>query len=169
MKRIRTIPLFFAFSIVLVSFQTNSEENHEATQKQIVAVFNAEHFVQNSCADISTMQSFKGDATTIYFQNETGKNLRIYWINYSGDRVVYQDSLEPGKGRMQHTFLTHPWYIVTADEKEECITIVTALRPAVRDTVYFRWQFPQSRRLPGRGERLIRRLLKTFLPTRFIN
>ncbi len=130
----------FALGFAFLSCQKEEDEQPPAADKKIVAVFQTAQFAANTCAELPGLRSFSGPATTVYFKNEADKNLRIYWINQSGAKVVYQQSLEPGSGRLQPTFLTHPWYIVTADEAEECISIVTALRPAVTDTVYFRLQ-----------------------------
>ena len=73
-------------------------------------------------------------STNVYFSNESNKAIKIYWIQGSGNIVIYNDDVKPGEGHNQQTFLTHPWYITTTDEK--CVTIVTALRPSQNDTVH---------------------------------
>ncbi len=130
--------LFLLLALGLSLSACKKDDTDNPQQKEIIAVFNAAQFVQNPCGDAANMKSSSGAATTVYFKNETDAALRIYWINQLGALTLYENNLKAGEGRKQPTYLTHPWYIATADTAEQCITIVTALRPAVTDTVYFR-------------------------------
>lgn len=106
-------------------------------EKSIHAVYSNGHFVENSCSELVGMKSPTGTPSThVYFKNETDETLKIYWVNLSGGLTLYQESMGPNEAHLQQTFLQHPWYITTASE--ECVTIVTALRPATTDTVRFR-------------------------------
>lgn len=136
--RIKALFLLLALGMSLSACKKDDTDNPQ--QKEIIAVFNAAQFVHNPCGDAANMKSSSGAATTVYFKNETDASLRIYWINQLGTLTLYENNLKAGEGRKQPTYLTHPWYIATADTAEQCITIVTALRPAVTDTVYFRMQ-----------------------------
>jgi len=93
--------------------------------------------MENTCAEADDLISPNGiPATSIHFKNETSKTLKIYWINTSGGLTLYHEDIVPEEGKTQATYLEHPWYITTADE--ECVTVLTALRPSVTDTVIFR-------------------------------
>jgi len=128
--------LLLAFGLSLSACKKDDETGPQ--QNEIIAVFDAAQFAQNPCQDAAIMKSASGPATTVYFKNETDVALHIYWINQLGTLTLYENSLKAGDGRRQPTYLTHPWYIVTADTTEQCTTLVTALRAAVTDTVYFK-------------------------------
>jgi hypothetical protein len=134
----KTQALFLILAIGLGLSACKKDDDTSPLQNEIIAVFDAAQFAQNPCQDATIMKSASGPATTVYFKNETDVALRIYWINQLGTLTLYENNLKAGEGRKQPTYLTHPWYIVTADTTEQCITIVTALRPAVTDTVYFK-------------------------------
>jgi C-terminal processing protease CtpA/Prc len=51
--------------------------------------------------------------TAITFLNGSGQVRRVYWLDYSGERVFYRE-LQPGESYEQQTFLTHPWLITDA-------------------------------------------------------
>jgi hypothetical protein len=53
--------------------------------------------------------------TFIKFVNKSGKTIKVYWLDYDGDRKLYQ-TLENGESYEQQTFLTHPWLVT--DEKD---------------------------------------------------
>ena len=103
----------------------------------LAAIYDSAQFVRNDCADLSTLSSPSGGVlpTNIHFKNETGESIRINWVNFTGGLTVYKDNLQTGSGHTQQTFLQHPWYIETTGS--ECITIITALRAGVTDTVTF--------------------------------
>ncbi len=49
-------------------------------------------------------------ATTITFVNKSGEPVRIYWLDFNGDRVLY-GKLGSEDALTLATFLTHPWLI----------------------------------------------------------
>jgi hypothetical protein len=51
--------------------------------------------------------------TKIFFVNAHGAPVLVYWIDYTGERVLYQ-KLPPGARYVQPTYVTHPWVITTA-------------------------------------------------------
>lgn len=53
--------------------------------------------------------------TTIVFNNRTSKVYRLFWLDTHGQRKPYGE-LHPAEKRGQHTFATHPWVIVNADD-----------------------------------------------------
>lgn len=120
---------------LIIAFAFSSCKKEE--ENGVHAVFQSGQFVQNTCDEADELNSPNGtQATSIFFKNESSVALKIYWVNFSGGLTIYHDNVVPGQSKLQHTFLQHPWYITTADE--ECITVLTALRPAVTDTVVFR-------------------------------
>jgi len=56
----------------------------------------------------------------VKFENNTYDNVRIYWINQSGNRVFYK-AVAPSEAYAQDTFLTHPW--VATDSQNRCLGI----------------------------------------------
>jgi len=59
-------------------------------------------------------------ATSVQFINETGQTVLVYWLNYSGARVLYK-TLGPSQSYLQQTYVTHPW--VAADTAGTCVAI----------------------------------------------
>ena len=58
--------------------------------------------------------STSGDTpASITFNNLTGSAVDVYWINYSGDRVLYQ-TLAAYSSYIQGTYITHPWVVALA-------------------------------------------------------
>ncbi len=58
------------------------------------------------------LQSTTNDLTqaTLNFTNSLASAVDLFWINYAGKPVLY-DQLEPGGVSMRPTFITHPWVI----------------------------------------------------------
>jgi hypothetical protein len=46
----------------------------------------------------------------IKFVNKTTHPVRIYWLDFAGNRVLY-NSLLPGQAYVQNTFIGHPWLV----------------------------------------------------------
>lgn len=55
-------------------------------------------------------------ATEVTFDNKSGQTVKIYWLDYSGNRKLYQ-VLENGQIYTQKTFVTHPWLITGEDDR----------------------------------------------------
>ncbi|MFZ9681425.1 MAG: hypothetical protein ACO3CL_08410 [Bacteroidia bacterium] len=54
--------------------------------------------------------------TEVIFENRSGQTVRIYWLDYSGNRKLYR-TLENGQKHAQKTFVTHPWLITGEDDR----------------------------------------------------
>ncbi len=81
-----------------------------------------------SCRDESSLRSVQGNVhTTMKFVNRTNKEIRSYWLDYSGRRVFYK-AIAPNGNYTQPTFQTHPWVIT--DQRDNCINIVVSNRPS---------------------------------------
>lgn len=65
-------------------------------------------------AELAGIKSIIGAATKITFVNGSAQAIRIYWIDYNGNRVLYQ-TLSPGEEYGLNTFLHHPWVITDED------------------------------------------------------
>jgi hypothetical protein len=61
--------------------------------------------------------------TKIRIVNESPIILKIYWLNYQGERV-FTANIAPGESFFQLTFATHPWLLT--DVQERGISIYTA-------------------------------------------
>jgi len=53
-------------------------------------------------------------ATSIVFKNSSNIDVKVYWINFNGEKTLYHE-LRPGQSVKQETFYTHPW-LVTDDQ-----------------------------------------------------
>lgn len=51
-------------------------------------------------------------ATSVRFINHSGSHVKVLWLNYQGEQVLYS-TLEPSNGYYDvNTFVTHPWVAV---------------------------------------------------------
>lgn len=68
------------------------------------------------------------DSTGIAIVNRGDNPVRIYWLNFQGQRILYTKSLAPGVQHSQRTFVGHNWLVTTL--ADECIAIFgTATQP----------------------------------------
>ncbi|MBV9123144.1 MAG: hypothetical protein JO112_07295 [Planctomycetes bacterium] len=68
-------------------------------------------------AEEKGIKSVSGDVeAAIEFVNKSGKTVKVYWLDYDGDRQLYQ-TLKDGESYGAKTFLTHPWVIT--DENDD--------------------------------------------------
>ena len=79
-------------------------------------------FAQTSeCDREKSLRSLAGDqSTSISFTNDGGEPVRLYWLDYNGDRVPYE-TLAPGATVQRQTYVTHPW--IVADTSDKCRAI----------------------------------------------
>src|SRR6266702_8357091 len=62
----------------------------------------------------NTLKSTSGSTlAAIDFENHLSYAVDVYWINYAGDRILY-NTLAANSSYVQSTYLTHPWLIVQA-------------------------------------------------------
>jgi hypothetical protein len=68
-----------------------------------------------TCNDEKKLSSLSGERpANITFTNNSAAPRNVYWIGYSGQRVLYQ-TLKPGQHYIQPTFITHPWVVTDID------------------------------------------------------
>jgi hypothetical protein len=73
------------------------------------------------CQTESQLRSINADvATQINFVNNTNSVVKIFWINYQGQRQFIQD-LQPGQSVNKSTYVTHPW--VVTDAQGTCLGV----------------------------------------------
>ena len=74
-----------------------------------------------SCSQEKILRSLGTNmSTSITFTNKTDYVIRIYWLNFSGDRVLY-GTLNSGQILSQQTYITHPW--VVTNNSDQCLAI----------------------------------------------
>jgi hypothetical protein len=67
-------------------------------------------------AEEKGIKSVNGDVEAkIKFDNKSGKTVKVYWLDYDGNRKLYQ-TLKDEESYEQETFLTHPWVITDEDD-----------------------------------------------------
>ena len=54
------------------------------------------------------------------FVNRSGATVRIYWLDYRGERKRYQ-VLSDGAQYVQRTFVSHPWLVT--DERDNAWSV----------------------------------------------
>ena len=73
------------------------------------------------CDDESRYKSIEGvQAMPITFFNNYTSSVRVYWLDYAGQRKLYAN-IDLGGSYRQLTYLTHPWLI--SDPNDHCIAI----------------------------------------------
>ena len=73
------------------------------------------------CSQEAALKSIDSrNLTAIRFVNETAGTVKIYWLDYEGQRVPYA-VLPAGRFYRQSTYVTHPW--VVTDESDQCLAI----------------------------------------------
>ena len=83
--------------------------------------------------EITQSRSLEGTTTsTIEFVNATGGPVRTYWLDYAGQRVLYE-TIPAGQSFVQDTWLTHPWVVL--DAADGCVGYTVSDRPAKRFVV----------------------------------
>ena len=65
--------------------------------------------------------------TTISFTNDGSNIKRIYWLNQTGERVLYA-TLTTGKSISIQTYVTHPWVVANSSDQCEAIYMPTPFR-----------------------------------------
>jgi hypothetical protein len=77
-----------------------------------------------SCDKESALSSQIGaDPVSLTFTNRAEGPRKIYWLNYSGKRVLYM-TIDTGQSGSLETYPTHPWVIT--DSSGECVAIFLA-------------------------------------------
>jgi hypothetical protein len=70
----------------------------------------AHHDPQGSNTEQPVRSKESSLATSILFKNSSKFDIKIYWIDYSGEKIFYRD-LPSGQSFRQETFYTHPWLV----------------------------------------------------------
>jgi hypothetical protein len=68
--------------------------------------------------------------TQVTFRNETSNPVKVLWIDYNGQEVLYR-TLAPGESYVQSTYVTHPWRLRDAVAGRTLRTMVAARTPQV--------------------------------------
>jgi hypothetical protein len=68
------------------------------------------------CTDVGALRSVKKLRlrTRVLFINDTDTLKKVYWLNYEGKEVFYQN-IAAGHSGPQETFLSHPWLVKNQD------------------------------------------------------
>jgi hypothetical protein len=77
--------------------------------------------------------------TWVLFEDLTSKNFSLFWLNYKGRRVFYQD-LAPHASWLEQTFATNPWvatlfHHTSRGIQNRCVEIFVATRRSARADV----------------------------------
>jgi hypothetical protein len=89
--------------------KTDSSETKDGiTNKKIMAEVSSKEILEKGTYSIHA-----NIPTSIRFENKSGKIVKIYWLDYSGNRKLYK-VLEKDQAHDQQTYVTHPW-LITGD------------------------------------------------------
>ena len=70
---------------------------------------------QYACSLEPSLRSIEGIVpASIRFVNQTAGPVKVYWIDYEGHRVLYNEALGAEQSYDQQTWLTHPWVVTDA-------------------------------------------------------
>jgi von Hippel-Lindau disease tumor supressor len=68
-------------------------------------------------AELAGAKSLNGDIpASLMFINKTEAPVKIYWLDYKGDRQFYQ-TLAPEEEYIQQSYLSHPWLVTDSNDK----------------------------------------------------
>src|SRR2546425_13174988 len=82
-----------------------------------------------NCSEEGRFASGTGDPTAIEFINNAYEARKIYWLDFSGSRVLF-GTLDPGAAYRQGTFVTHPWGVTNPSHQCHAIYLANpTLRP----------------------------------------
>jgi|GEM_PF-1133102 len=81
---------------------------------------------KSDCAAEAGLKSrSSAEAARMVFRNGTAEAVRMFWLDFQGNRRAYQ--LVPGGGlHIQRTFVSHPWLL--ADSTGKCLAVVMPKR-----------------------------------------
>jgi hypothetical protein len=71
------------------------------------------------------------ESTAIEFTNLGEQPVKVYWLNFQGQRIPYNPNLAPGAQHDQQTFVGHNWLITTMTE--QCLGIFETAPQATGD------------------------------------
>jgi hypothetical protein len=70
------------------------------------------------------------ESTGITFVNRSDRPIKVYWLNFHGDRILYK-SLPAGGQLVQQTFVGHNWLVTSSTE--QCIGIFETVPQSIVD------------------------------------
>jgi hypothetical protein len=81
----------------------------------------------SSCLSEPERLSLEGQAEAqLTVVNNTDAVFELYWLDYDGERVYYQDS-QPHSVQIQDTWLTHPWILTDPGGTCYLLIVMTSL------------------------------------------
>ena len=89
----------------------SSETKDSITKKKTIAEESSKEILEKGTHSIHAYVP-----TSIRFENKSGKIVKIYWLDYSGNRKLYK-VLENDQNHIQQTYVTHPWLITGDDDR----------------------------------------------------
>jgi von Hippel-Lindau disease tumor supressor len=102
-KHYKTIPLLVATLLLSTPIAAIAQTRHPAEEK-----------------GVKSLVGGKSVETAIKFINKGAQPIKIYWLNYQGDRVLYGE-LKTGETLPIVTFLTHPWLITDSNDNAKSL------------------------------------------------
>jgi hypothetical protein len=68
-------------------------------------------------AEEKGIKSTNGEVeTSIKFVNKSGRPVKVYWLDYEGQRKLYETVKDGDAHTIDKTYLTHPWLITDEDD-----------------------------------------------------
>jgi hypothetical protein len=75
-----------------------------------VAAAQQRHAVEGTIGSINSKI-----AAELTFVNQSGRTIKVYWLDYGGTRKHYR-TLAKGESYVQQTFVSHPWVVTDEDD-----------------------------------------------------
>ena len=131
MHSVRTIICLLGFIALATHAQTPTVQDGASGYSVVCALVDQPHL--RSCADLAEAHACLSEPefasrpskepTGMVFANRSSSTVRIYWLDFQGNRRLYRN-LSPGDKTSQSTFIGHNWLI--ADLHDRCIGIFKA-------------------------------------------
>ena len=131
MHSVRAIMCLLGFVTLVTHAQTAAVKDGASGYSVVCALVDQPHL--RSCADLPEAHAClrepefasrpSKEPTGMVFANRSNSTVRIYWLDFQGNRRLYRN-LPPGDKTSQSTFIGHNWLIT--DLHDECIGIFKA-------------------------------------------
>ncbi|MFN8671840.1 MAG: hypothetical protein U0457_07095 [Candidatus Sericytochromatia bacterium] len=97
------------------------ESNSNPTASPSFTPITNNGITEYSCEAEKTLKSSTGTSINLSFINNSGNAVKLYWLDFNGNRMIYNRNMLNTNTHKQQTFVTHPWVVTDANDK--CLKI----------------------------------------------
>jgi hypothetical protein len=108
---------------VVVGLCTIHTFRHSHHHHQPISVLSNTPWQYLPAEKASSLRSLNANqATDFRIVNQSNHALRVYWINYAGEKILYA-TITPGNQLKQSTFATYPWLITDESDNPSLLMV----------------------------------------------